>query len=69
MPVIRFPQLGANLSMLAEMWGADCIAHLGGRRFLASRPSGGFLRLLVDEGIGSIEGDPGFDEAWECAKT
>lgn len=59
--------LGANLANLAKEFGAEKIEHIGGAKFLAIREDGKTLKMLADEGIGSIEGEDGFDEAWEIA--
>jgi hypothetical protein len=58
--------LGANLANHAREFGADEVQHLGGRRYIARRTSDGAeLRMIADEGIGSVEGEEGFEEAWE----
>ena len=59
--------LGENLASLAIAFGASSVEHLGGARFLFLRADGLSCRALSDEGIGSIEGEDGFDEAWEMA--
>lgn len=57
--------LGSNLADLATKWGAERIEHLGGNHFVAHKGDD-TLRMLADEGSGSIEGDEGFEEAWDA---
>ena len=56
--------VGENLTDLANEFGACEIKWLGESRYLAIKADGGELRMLSDEGVGSIEGEEGFDEAW-----
>ena len=62
-------KLGSNLQNLATEFCGDQdgkIEHVGGSGFILHRADGETLRMLADEGIGSIEGEDGFDEAWDA---
>lgn len=60
--------LGENLANAAKQFKAVSVRHAGGHagltRYIATNASGDELRLIADEGIGSIEGEDGFDEVW-----
>lgn len=66
MAITGIEMLGSNLATIAEQWGAEYIEYLGGNRFVAHRKDA-TLHMLTDEGIGSVEGDEGFEEAWEAS--
>ena len=59
---------GSNLERLAQQFSAIEVLHLSGRRWIMRRADGQELRAITDEGIGSVEGEEGFEEAWQQAE-
>ena len=65
MEIKGIEELGTNLANIAREWGAEVIENHGGSHFIA-RKGDEELRMLADEGDGAIEGEDGFEEAWDA---